>query len=220
MFDLRELERAHAIVGAAVPPTPALCLAAAGQARRRRSLGQAREPHADRRLQGARRTGLCRPRRAERPRRAGFSRRRAAITASRWLSPGSVSACPSPLFVPHGKTVPELTPPCAPSGRGSSNMARISTPPEIRGRCGWRTRTRGLTFAPSFHRDLVLGVSTWALELFEAAPGLDILYVPIGLGSGTCGTIVRATVGISTESWACTRPKRRLMPFPSRQAWS
>ena len=58
----------------------------------------------------------------------------------------------------------------------------------------------GLTFAPSFHRDLVLGVSTWALELFEAAPGLDVLYVPIGLGSGICGAIMaRDLLGLRTE---------------------
>jgi threonine dehydratase len=58
----------------------------------------------------------------------------------------------------------------------------------------------GLTFAPSFHRDLVLGVSTWALELFEAAPDLDVLYVPIGLGSGICGAILaRDLLGLKTE---------------------
>jgi threonine dehydratase len=58
----------------------------------------------------------------------------------------------------------------------------------------------GLYFAPSFHRDLVLGVSTWALELFEAAPGMDILYVPIGMGSGICGAILaRDLLGLKTE---------------------
>jgi threonine dehydratase len=58
----------------------------------------------------------------------------------------------------------------------------------------------GLYFAPSFHRDLVLGVATWALELFEAAPGLDVLYVPIGMGSGICGAILaRDLLGLSTE---------------------
>jgi threonine dehydratase len=61
-------------------------------------------------------------------------------------------------------------------------------------------RQDGLYFAPSFHRDLVLGVSTWALELFEAAPGLDILYVPIGMGSGICGAILaRDLLGVKIE---------------------
>jgi len=58
----------------------------------------------------------------------------------------------------------------------------------------------GLEFAPSFHRDLVVGVSTWALELFRAAPPLDALYVPIGLGSGICGAILaRDLLGLKTE---------------------
>ncbi|WP_454684796.1 threonine dehydratase [Ancylobacter moscoviensis] len=58
----------------------------------------------------------------------------------------------------------------------------------------------GLLFAPSFHPDLVVGVATWALELFRAAPPLDVLYVPIGLGSGICGAIrTRDLLGLATE---------------------
>ncbi len=58
----------------------------------------------------------------------------------------------------------------------------------------------GLWFAPSFHRDLVLGVATWALEFFRNAPPLDVLYVPIGMGSGICGAILaRDLLGIETE---------------------
>lgn len=59
---------------------------------------------------------------------------------------------------------------------------------------------RGLSMVPSFHRDLVRGVATYALELFRAAPPLDTVYVPIGLGSGICGTIaVRDALGLSTR---------------------
>lgn len=58
----------------------------------------------------------------------------------------------------------------------------------------------GLLFAPSFDADLVVGVATWAMEFFRAAPPLDTLYVPIGLGSGICGAIVtRDLLGLSTE---------------------
>ncbi len=57
----------------------------------------------------------------------------------------------------------------------------------------------GLAFAPSFAPDLVRGVATWSLELFRAAPPLDALYVPIGLGSGICGAIlVRDLLGLKT----------------------
>jgi threonine dehydratase len=49
---------------------------------------------------------------------------------------------------------------------------------------------RGWPMVPSFHRDLVAGVASYALELFEAVDApLDVVYVPIGLGSGACGLI-------------------------------
>jgi len=59
---------------------------------------------------------------------------------------------------------------------------------------------RGLTMVPSFHRDLVAGVASYALELMRAAPPLDTIYVPIGLGSGICGVIsVRDALGLATK---------------------
>ena len=61
-------------------------------------------------------------------------------------------------------------------------------------------RDRGLHRMPSFHSDLVEGVSTYALELLRARPGLDRVYVPIGLGSGICGVIAaRDALGLDTE---------------------
>ena len=48
---------------------------------------------------------------------------------------------------------------------------------------------QGLHLVRSFHADLVAGVATYALELFRAVPNLDAVYVPIGQGSGICGTI-------------------------------
>jgi threonine dehydratase len=59
---------------------------------------------------------------------------------------------------------------------------------------------RGLDYAPSFHRDFVLGVATYAHELFRAVDGVDTIYVPIGLGSGICGLIgTRNVLGLSTK---------------------
>jgi threonine dehydratase len=58
----------------------------------------------------------------------------------------------------------------------------------------------GLEFAPSFAPDLVKGVATYALEFLRAAPPLDALYVPIGMGSGICGCILaRDLLGLSTQ---------------------
>jgi threonine dehydratase len=61
-----------------------------------------------------------------------------------------------------------------------------------------------LEYAPSFAPDLVVGVATYALELFRhvasVGPPLDALYVSIGLGSGICGCIMaRDLLGLRTE---------------------
>jgi threonine dehydratase len=61
-------------------------------------------------------------------------------------------------------------------------------------------RTGGLDLVPAFHPDLVLGVATYALELLGDRPDLDVLYVPVGQGSGVCGCIAaRDALGLRTE---------------------
>ncbi len=53
---------------------------------------------------------------------------------------------------------------------------------------------------PPFHLELVRGVATYAFELLSAAPHLDTVYVPIGCGSGICGTILaRNALGVKTK---------------------
>ena len=62
------------------------------------------------------------------------------------------------------------------------------------------SRERGLAIVPPFHPDLVAGVATYALEFFRGAPALDTVYVPIGMGSGICGTIAaRDALGLATK---------------------
>ncbi len=59
---------------------------------------------------------------------------------------------------------------------------------------------RGLEMVPSFDMDLVMGVASYSLELLRAAPDLDTVYVPIGLGSGICGMIAaRNALGLKTR---------------------
>jgi threonine dehydratase len=71
---------------------------------------------------------------------------------------------------------------------------------EARGHAAELAKTRGYEFAPSFQRDLVLGVATYAYELFTAHRDLDTVYVPIGLGSGICGLIrARDVMGLDTK---------------------
>lgn len=61
-------------------------------------------------------------------------------------------------------------------------------------------RDRGWHMVPSFHQDLVAGVASYALELFDAVKQLDTVYVPIGMGSGACALIAaRDALGLSTE---------------------
>ena len=58
----------------------------------------------------------------------------------------------------------------------------------------------GLSVVPPFHRELVRGVATYGYELFSALKDLDTVYVPIGCGSGICGTILaRDAFGLKTE---------------------
>jgi len=57
-----------------------------------------------------------------------------------------------------------------------------------------------LALVPAYHTELVRGVATYALEFFTAVPDLDILYVPIGCGSGICGVITaRDALGLKTK---------------------
>jgi threonine dehydratase len=52
----------------------------------------------------------------------------------------------------------------------------------------------------SFHPWLVAGVGSYALELFRAVRDIDTVYVPVGLGSGICGTMAaRDTLGLKTK---------------------
>ncbi len=71
---------------------------------------------------------------------------------------------------------------------------------ESRGVAAAIQRERGYHFVPSFHRDLVKGVATYAHELFTDYAELDVVFVPIGMGSGICGLItVRDLLGLTTE---------------------
>jgi threonine dehydratase len=60
---------------------------------------------------------------------------------------------------------------------------------EARERAAEIAQERGYEYGKSFDKDLVLGVATYAHELFTAEPKLDAVFVPIGLGSGICGMI-------------------------------
>jgi len=57
-----------------------------------------------------------------------------------------------------------------------------------------------LHLVPPFHREIVRGVASYWMELFSAQPQLDVVYVPIGMGSGICaGCAVRNGMGLKTR---------------------
>ena len=63
-----------------------------------------------------------------------------------------------------------------------------------------RSADGSLFMVPPFHKELVRGVASYALELFDELQHLDRLYVPIGCGSGICSCIlVRDLLGLDTE---------------------
>ena len=58
----------------------------------------------------------------------------------------------------------------------------------------------GWHFVPSYHRNIVKGVATYWAEFFSAVPNLDVVYVPIGQGSGICSCVaVRNGMDIKTR---------------------
>ena len=54
---------------------------------------------------------------------------------------------------------------------------------------------RGALLVPSFHPDLLRGISTAWWEFFRAVPQLDVVYVPVGLGSGA-GSAIAAKLAL------------------------
>jgi threonine dehydratase len=197
MFDLGQLERAHAVVGAAVQPTPAHAWPLLSQ-RLGTSVVIKHENHtptAAFKVRG----GLVyvdRMRR-ERPRTAGL------ISATRGNHGQSLAfaarryGVPVTILVPRGNAVEQNR---AMKALGAELVEHGEDFQAAREEAYRRAATAGLEFVPAFHPDLVLGVATYALELLRKVPDLDVLYVPIGQGSGICGCILaRDLLGLKTE---------------------
>ena len=62
------------------------------------------------------------------------------------------------------------------------------------------SKEQGLDFVPPYHRDIVKAVATYWMELFTRLPDLDVVFVPIGMGSGICaGCAVRNGMQLKTK---------------------
>jgi len=197
MFDLRQLERAQDIVGAAMPPTPAHAWPLLSE----RLGATVIVKHENHTPIGAFkvRGGLVYVDRLKRERphipglisaTRGNHGQSLAFAASRYRMPVTI-------FVPRGNSVEKNR---AMRAFGADLVEHGEDFQSAREEVGRRARLGGLEFVPSFHPDLVLGVATYALELLRKAPDLDVLYVPIGQGSGICGCILaRDLLGLATE---------------------
>jgi threonine dehydratase len=197
MFDLQQLERAQGIVRAAMPPTPAYAWPLLSE-----RLGAAViVKHENHTPIGAFkvRGGLVYVDRLkrERPHSAGL------ISATRGNHGQSLAfaasryGMPVTIYVPHGNSTEKNRAMRAFEAKLVEHGEDFQSAREEAER---RAKLGGLEFVPSFHPDLVLGVATYALELLLKAPDLDVLYVPIGQGSGICGCIlVRDLLGLTTE---------------------
>ncbi len=86
---------------------------------------------------------------------------------------------------------------------------------------------RGFAVVESFHEQLVRGTATYALELFETAPPLDRIYVPIGMGSSICGVAAARNalklqaeiIGVTSDAcpaYALSFREHKLVEAPAR----
>jgi threonine dehydratase len=101
------------------------------------------------------------------------------------------------VVVPHGNSVEKNA---AMRALGVGLVEHGADFQAARERASWIAQQRGLHMVPSFHPLLVQGVASYSLELLRAVPDLDMVYVPIGLGSGICGMIAaREALKLKTE---------------------
>ena len=197
MFDLSQLEHAHEVVAAAMPPTAAHAWPLLAQ----RLGAEVVVKHENHTPIGAFkvRGGLVYVDRLkrERPGIAGL------ISATRGNHGQSLAFAagryrlPVTIYVPRGNSVEKNR---AMQAFGAELIEYGEDFEAARLEAMRQAEARGLEIVPSFHPDLVRGVATYALELLRTAPDLDVLYVPIGQGSGICGCILaRDLLGRKTE---------------------
>jgi len=197
MFDLDELERAHEVVRRAVPPTPAYAWPLVAE-RLSASVVVKHENHTPTgafKVRGGL-TYVDRLKRDE-PDVTGLISATRGNHGQSLAFAGRRHGLPVTIYVPRGNSVEKNR---AMQAFGARLIEHGNDFQEAREQAYRHAAREGLHIVPAFHRDLVLGVATYALELFRAASELDSLYVPIGQGSGICGCIqVRDLLGLRTE---------------------
>ncbi|WP_068301436.1 threonine dehydratase [Pararhodobacter sp. CCB-MM2] len=198
MFTEHELDTAHSLVSKLVPPTPALDWPLLAEALGARQVIVKHENHAP--------TGAFKVRggvtfmdwlKREHPDMEGV------ITATRGNHGQSQARAATALglkakiYVPKGNSVEKNA---AMRAYGADLVEYGNDFDEAKDEAMRIAATLPLFPVPPFHRELVRGVATYGLELFRAHPDLERVYVPIGCGSGICGTIAaRDALGLKCE---------------------
>jgi threonine dehydratase len=127
---------------------------------------------------------------------------------------GTATSIKVTIVVPEGNS-PDKN--AAMQGFGAELVVHGHDFQDAREHAGLLAVERGLEAVPAYHPDLVLGVATYARELFDAAGELDAVYVPVGMGSGICGLIgVRDLLGLRTEIVGVVSDKAQRRHFPCR----
>jgi threonine dehydratase len=93
---------------------------------------------------------------------------------------------PCSIVVPHGNSIEKNA---AMRALGATLIEHGADFQECREYAHTLAAGRGAHMVPSFHTDLVCGVATYWWEFFKAVPQLDVVYVPIGQGSGACAAV-------------------------------
>jgi threonine dehydratase len=104
---------------------------------------------------------------------------------------------PAHIVVPRGNSVEKNA---AMRAQGADLIEFGSDYQEAKERAQTLALQHGWHFVPPYHRDIVKGVATYWLEFFSAVPDVDVVYVPIGQGSGICAcSAVRNGMKLKTE---------------------
>jgi threonine dehydratase len=104
---------------------------------------------------------------------------------------------PVTIVVPHGNSSEKNA---AMRGQGANLIEFGNDFQAAREHAQKLAKEQNLHFIPPYHRDIVKGVASYWVELFEAVPDLDVVYVPIGMGSGiSAACAVRNGMGLKTK---------------------
>ncbi len=186
MFSREHVEAARATVYAAMPPTPQYAWPLLAQ-RLGMTVWVKHENHTPAGAfkvrggltyfealarSGAGRAGVISATRGNHGQSVGFAARRHGLAAT--------------IVVPHGNSVEKNA---AMRALGVTLVEHGEDFQAAREHAIELAARHGLHMVPSFHRDLILGVMSYWVEFFESFPRgqePEVVFVPIGLGSGFC----------------------------------